>query len=67
MKSRESRGYFYCFAVPSAPLPKAMQIDNCIVFAYNIAELNISEFDFTISVQKEMGECLSAEKKNWHY
>jgi len=44
-----------------------MQIDISIVFAYNIAELNISEFDFTISVQKEMSGCLSAEKKNWHY
>ena len=44
-----------------------MQIDIFIVFAYNIAELNISEFDFTISAQKEMSGCLSAESKNWHY
>jgi hypothetical protein len=49
------------------PLPKAMQIDIFIVFAYNIAELNISEFDFTISAQKGVSGCLSAENKNWHY
>jgi hypothetical protein len=40
------------------PLPKAMQIDIFIVLAYNIAELNISEFHFSISVQKEMSGCL---------
>jgi len=35
-----------------------MQIDIFIVLAYNIAELNISEFHFSISVQKEMSGCL---------
>lgn len=57
----------------SVPVPgfsfigkKTMQIDFFIAFAYNIAELNISEFDFTISAQKGMSGCLSAEEKNWH-